>query len=109
MPLPPEPLLNLLKRPWSGTQDGKGKRKQEKGVGKPKSKGKGGSRIQTNVPAPLKGLDPNFNGEPICFDHSLKHGCQLETWETPSGPACKKGLHICVKSYGAHFASGCDK
>ena len=113
MPLPPKPVPNPLKRPWLSAQEGKGKGKQEKGKGKgkgkTKGKGKGGMRVQTNVPAPLKGLDPNLSGEPICFDYSLPHGCQLESWDTPLGPACRKGLHVCMKCHGSHSASGCDK
>ena len=114
MPLPPKLPPNPLRRPWTAAQEGKGnKGKQDKGKGKgkgkQKGKGKGTTRIQTNVPAALKGLDPNYNGEAICFDYSLPHGCQLETWETPSGVSCRKGLHICMRCHGAHSASGCDK
>ena len=116
MPLPPKPdKLLPLKRAWYATQEGKGKGKQEKGKGKGKGKlkgkgkGSGGQKVQTNVPAPLKGLGPNFQGEPICFDHSLPHGCQLETWDTALGPSCRKGLHLCMKCHGPHSASGCDK
>ena len=111
MPLPPKLPANPLKRPWTATQEGKGNKDKGKGKGKgkQKGKGKGAPRIQTNVPAALKGLHPNYNGEAICFDYSLPHGCQLETRETPSGVSCKKGLHICVRCRGAHSASGCDK
>ena len=113
MPAPPKPLLNPLKRPWAAIQEGKGKGKQDKGKGKGKGRAKGKGkvvqRVQTNVPAALKGLDPNYNGEPVCFDYSLPHGCQLESWETPSGVSCRKGLHLCMKCHGAHSASGCDK
>ena len=115
MPLPPKPdKLLPLKRTWYATHKSKGKGKQEKGKGKGKGKSKGkgkgtGQKVQTNVPAPLKGLDPNFQGEPICFDHSLSHGCQLETWDTALGPSCRKGLHLCMKCHGPHSASGCDK
>ena len=114
MPLPPKPdRAATLKRPWSATQEGKGKGRPDKGKGKGKGKnkgkGKGATKVQTNVPAALKGMDPNMNGEPICFDYSLPHGCQLETWDTPLGPARRKGLHVCMKCHGAHSASGCDK
>ena len=118
MPLPPKPdraaaLQLMLKRPWSSIQEGKGKGKTDKGKGKGKGKnkgkGKGSAKVQTNVPAALKGMDPNMNGEPICFDYSLPHGCQLETWDTPLGQACRKGLHVCMKCHGARSASGCDK
>ncbi|CAE7800914.1 unnamed protein product, partial [Symbiodinium sp. KB8] len=45
---------------------------------------------QTAVPAALKGLDPNKDGTPICFDCNLAHGCKRETWETAKGKQCER-------------------
>ena len=54
--------------------NGKGKFRQQAWqsgkTGKGKS-GKGKDKTQTSVPAALKGLDPNFKGQPVCFNHSL--------------------------------------
>ncbi|CAE7811218.1 unnamed protein product [Symbiodinium sp. CCMP2592] len=77
---------------------GKGDGGKDKGPGKGKDKGgrgKGGKQStggkagspskQTAVPAALKGLDPNKDGTPLCFDRNLAHGCKRETWQTPAG------------------------
>ena len=87
----------FMTQAWQTGKTGKGKSK----TGKDKQ--------QTAVPAALKGLDPNFQGQPICFNHSLPHGCQEQTWETEHGLSCRRGLHICMKCHGNHSFSACDK
>ena len=61
------------------------------------------------MPAALKGLDPNKDGVPLCFDRNLAHGCKRDTWQTPAGLQCEKGLHLCMKcgspDHGAHACS----
>ena len=74
-----------------------------------KGKNKTGKDRQTSVPAALKGLDPNFQGQPVCFNYSLPHGCQEQTWDTDLGTACRRGLHLCMKCHGTHSFSACDK
>ena len=74
------------------------------GIGKQGSPSK-----QIAVPAALKGLDPNKDGVPLCFDRNLAHGCKRDTWQTPAGVQCEKGLHLCMKcgspDHGAHACS----
>ena len=123
VPKPDKPEKQPLKRTWEQTsaapyldKGGKGKHKgkfmtqawQTGKFGKGKSK-TGKDKQQTAVPAALKGLDPNFQGQPICFNHSLPHGCQEAVWETEHGPSCRRGLHICMKCHGSHSFSACDK
>ena len=90
---------------------GRGKDKGEKGKGgKASGIGKQGSPSkQIAVPAALKGLDPNKDGVPLCFDRNLAHGCKRDTWQTPAGVQCEKGLHLCMKcgspDHGAHACS----
>ena len=123
VPKPDKPEKQPPKRTWEqtapapwGEKGPKGKHKgkfmsqawQTGRTGKGKSK-TGKDKQQTNVPAALKGLDPNFQGQPICFNHSLPHGCQEQTWETEHGPSCRRGLHICMKCHGSHSFSACDK
>ncbi|CAE7708446.1 slc10a7 [Symbiodinium sp. CCMP2592] len=93
VPKPEKPEKQPFKRTWdqsfAGDKGGKGKGKgkfmqqawQAGKSGKGKS-GKGKDKTQTSLPAALKGLDPNFKGQPICFNHSLPHGCSEETWQT---------------------------
>lgn len=86
-----------------GGKNGKGKDgKNRPGNGK----GPGSPSKQTAVPAALKGLDPNRDGAPLCFDFSLAHGCKRETWSTSKGVQCEKGLHLCMRcgsaDHGAH-------
>ena len=123
VPKPEKPEKQPLKRTWDqatssafsdkGTK-GRGKGKfmsqawQSGKSGKGKSK-QGKDKQQTAVPAALKGFDPNFQGHPICFNHSLPHGCQEQTWETEHGPSCRRGLHICMRCHGSHSLASCDK
>ncbi|CAE7031097.1 unnamed protein product [Symbiodinium sp. CCMP2592] len=91
-------------RPGKGKEKGgRGKGGKTPGGGKPGSPAK-----QTAVPAALKGLDPNKDGTPLCFDRNLAHGCKRETWQTPAGLQCEKGLHLCMKcgspDHGAHVS-----
>ena len=116
----PKPEKQPYKRTWDEAfPKGKGsKGKADKGKGKGKwvsqawgkSQGKPGKGKQTSVPAALKGLDPNYKGKPVCFNHSLPHGCSEETWDTEDGHMCRRGLHLCMKCHATdHGASGCDK
>ncbi|CAE7396126.1 zdhhc15 [Symbiodinium sp. CCMP2592] len=80
-------------RPGKGKEKGgKGKGGKTSGGGKPGSPAK-----QTAVPAALKGLDPNKDGTPLCFDRNLAHGCKRETWQTPAGLQCEKGNALLLK------------
>ena len=87
----------FMQQAWQSGKSGKGKGN------------KGKDKTQTSVPAALKGLDPNYEGQPICFNHSLPHGCSEETWQTDLGLSCRRGLHICMKCHGDHSYSACDK
>ena len=123
VPKPEKPDRQPNKRPWD--QAFKGDEKGSKGKHKGKDKwmstawqsgktgkgktGKGKDKTQTSLPAALKGLDPNFKGQPICFNYSLPHGCQEETWQTDLGLCCRRGLHLCMKCHSEHSYSACDK
>ena len=123
VPKPEKPEKLPLKRTWDQTTSSAFTDKGAKGKGKGKfmsqawQSGKGGKgkskqgkdKQQTAVPAALKGFDPNFQGHPICFNHSLPHGCQEQTWETEHGPSCRRGLHICMRCHGSHSLASCDK
>ena len=120
VPKPDKPDKQPNKRTWDsafpGDKAGKGKGKnkfmQQAWQSGKSGKGKGGKgkdKTQTSVPAALKGLDPNYKGQPVCFNHSLPHGCSEETWQTDLGLSCRRGLHICMKCHGDHSYSACDK
>ena len=93
VPKPDKPDKLPGKRSWGQSFKGEDKGTKGKGKGKFMSQawqsgksgkgksGKGKDKTQTSVPAALKGLDPNYKGQPVCFNHSLPHGCQEETWQ----------------------------
>ena len=109
---PAKPPPKFAHKGDSKGKDGKGKtgKGEEKGR-KGKSPTRRGSQSgpsgkQTAVPAALKGLDPNRDGTPLCFDCNLAHGCKRETWQTAKGLQCERGLHLCMRcgssDHGAH-------
>ncbi len=50
------------------------------------------------MPPQLIGLDPTYDGEPICFACNLPGGCDKAKW----GEKCPKGWHVCMQK-------GCKK
>ena len=119
----PKPPKEDRKRPWedlSPNQPWRYFERTPKGRGKGKEKGKhdkvkGGGKWskskdkQTSVPSALKGMDPNYKGHPVCFNHNLPHGCSEETWDTDMGTQCRRGLHVCIRCHGKHSLQACDQ
>ncbi|CAE7497609.1 unnamed protein product [Symbiodinium sp. KB8] len=110
---PAKPPPKFAHKGDSKGKDGKGKtgKGEEKGR-KGKSPTRRGSQSgpsgkQTAVPAALKGLDPNRDGTPLCFDCNLAHGCKRETWQTAKGLQCERGagfhtVAVDVKDVSGH-------
>ena len=109
------PTKGLGTQPFFGDKGGKGKGKnkfmqqawQSGKSGKGKT-GKGKDKTQLS-PSSAQRSRPKLRGKPICFNHSLPHGCSEETWQTDLGLSCRRGLHICMKCHGDHSYSACDK
>lgn len=65
-----------------------------------KGKGKSKTKYETRVPNEIRaagGTASTPDGDPICFDYSLKK-CK----ETASDGRCRKGYHLCCICYGPH-------
>ena len=71
------------------------------GKGKDKGKGKGGGKgtPRSALPPSLLGkASRTANGEPICYNYNLEHGCQ----DAKPGERCSRGWHLCMEQ-------GCGK
>ena len=65
-----------------------------------KGKGKGKSKFEQRIPQQIRdagGTASTPDGEPICFDYSLKR-CREQVVDG----RCRKGHHVCCLCYGQH-------
>ncbi len=85
-----------------GGKGNKGKGKGNKGGDKGSKGGGKGDKSKKRkfvaLPPQLIGLDPTYDGEPICFACNLPGGCDKAKW----GEKCPKGWHMCMQK-------GCKK
>ena len=68
----------------------------ERPKGKDRGKGKGGGKDtpKSALPPSLFGkASRTANGEPICYNYNLEHGCK----EAKPGERCSRGWHVCME------------
>ena len=86
-----------------------GKGNKGKNGGGKGGKGKGKKQpFNKSLPKQLIGMSPTVEGEAVCFDYNLPHGCK----NAPRGSSsCPKGVHKCMfpTCGGDHGLQTCDK
>ena len=81
-----------------------GKKGKRPGPYPNQSKGKGKTKYEQRIPQAIRdagGVANTPDGEPICFDFSLKR-CHSKVAD---GARCDKGFHVCAVCFGMHAMS----
>ena len=70
---------------------------------------KGGGKGRGNLPTGLHGYTGmNKNKQRICYNYNLAHGCSNQTEQHGNTTKCQRGVHQCIKCYGAHGLQDCN-
>jgi len=95
-PVQPAPVT----RPQNAFPSKGGKKGQNRFRPYVKGKGKSKTKSDVRIPSEIRaagGTASTPDGDPICFDYSLKK-CK----ETVTDGRCRKGYHLCCICYGPH-------
>lgn len=111
MPLPVDKSTSTPKhtepKSTSSDQGPPNIRKKDKKVKQAKGKGKGKTKASNKgrMPSELIGLHQQTkSGKRMCYNFNLEKGCNLAA----AGQECGRGLHQCMRCFGAHSAHQCN-